>query len=246
MQARFNIRRGLAVAAACGALLCGGAAGAAEPTPAQKQALQARLEQAVLDHDQGRLDQAREAFEGLARAGVPAAGYNLAVMHLKRELPGASNAEALRLMTRAAEQGFVTATYGVARLYETGEAGRRDLGEASRWYLRAAEQGSVDGQVEIATAYYLGRGAAKDLPAAARWYREAAKGGDVGAQYIIASMYESGMGVAHDLRLARYWYEAAARSGDEVAPAKLREIDARLGGGASPGAAPAGPLTTRP
>lgn len=214
------------------AVLAATSAGAAEPalTPAQKEALQARLEAAVVDHDQGRLQQAREAFEGLARAGLPAADYNLAVMHLKRELPGASNGEALRLMQRAAEQGFVTATYGVGRLYETGDAGRRDLGEASRWYLRAAEQGSVQGQVEIATAYYLGRGAAQDMPAAAHWYREAAKGGDVGAQYILASMYESGVGVAHDLRLARYWYAAAAASGDEVAPAKLREIDARLEG----------------
>ncbi|MFN6994301.1 MAG: tetratricopeptide repeat protein [Aquincola tertiaricarbonis] len=238
MQARSTLR--FALAAAAWALLAAGAQ-AAEPTPAQKEALQARLEDAVRDHDQGRLEQAREAFEGLARAGVPAAGYNLAVMHLKRELPGASNSEALRLMTRAAEQGFVTATYGVARLYETGDAGRRDLDEAGRWYLRAAQQGSVDGQVEIATAYYLGRGAAKDLPAAAHWYREAAKGGDVGAQYIIASMYESGVGVAHDLRLARYWYAVAARGGDEVAPAKLREIDARLGTGSAPA-----PLTTRP
>jgi TPR repeat protein len=234
-----------ATMAALAALLLA-SAHAAEPTPAQRQALQARLETAVLDHDEGRLDQARKAFEGLARAGVPAADYNLAVMHLKGEMPGASRGEALRLMVRAAEHGFVTAAYGVAQLYETGDAGRRDLPEANRWYLRAAESGSVDGQIAIATAYYLGRGAAKDMPAAARWYREAAKGGDVGAQYILASMYEAGDGVAHDLRLARYWYDIAARNGDEAAPGKRTEMDARLAAGAAPAAEPASSVTGRP
>src|SRR5436853_285534 len=63
---------------------------------------------------------------------------------------------------------------------------------------------------------------------AAHWYREAANHGDVGAQYILGSMYEKGDGVSADLRLARYWYAAAARQGDEAAPAKLKDIDARL------------------
>jgi TPR repeat protein len=102
--------------------------------------------------------------------------------------------------------------------------------------MLAAERGSVDGQLALATAYYLGRGAPRDLTQAAHWYREAAKGGDVGAQYLIASMYEQGDGVMQDLRLARYWYEAAARSGDVAAPAKVKELDAKL----APAEKPAG------
>ena len=93
------------------ALLAATAAGAAEPalTPAQKEALQARLEAAVVDHDQGRLLQAREAFEGLARAGLPAADYNLAVMNLRGEGGRPAPAEARRRLERAAGAGFVSA-----------------------------------------------------------------------------------------------------------------------------------------
>jgi len=188
------------------------------------------IDDAIAAYERGELATARGAFMHLARAGVPAADYNLAVMHLRGEVPHASAREALRLMTRAAKAGFVTAFYGLAQLHELGQAGLPvDLPEANRWYLRAAEAGSVDGQVAIATAHYLGRGAAKDPVLAARWFRIAAQGGDVGAMYIYASMAEAGDGVARDLNEARYWYAAAARNGDEAAPSKLKEIDAKLG-----------------
>jgi TPR repeat protein len=186
------------------------------------------LQEAVDAYEQGRLQQAREAFLKLSRAGVPAADYNLAVMHLRGEMPRPSTSEAVRLMTRAAQHGFVTAMVDLGRLYEGGGAGPVDLGTANRWYLQAAEAGSVDAQVAIGTAHYLGRGASKDPALAARWYREAAMGGDVGAQYLIASMYEGGYGVDRDLRLARYWYDIAAKNGDEAAPGKVKEIDAKL------------------
>lgn len=190
----------------------------------------AGIEDAIAAYERGELVTARNAFTRLARTGVPAAQYNLAVMHLRGEVPHASARDALRLMTRAADAGFVTAIYGLGQLHELGQAGLRvDLREANRWYLRAAEAGSVDGQVAIATAHYLGRGAAKDAALAAHWFRIAAQGGDIGAMYIYASMAEAGDGVAQDLNEARYWYQAAARNGDEAAPSKVKEIDARLG-----------------
>lgn len=188
-----------------------------------------RIEDAVAAYERGDLAAARTAFSRLAREGVPAADYNLAVMHLRGELPNASRTEALRLMTRAAEAGFVTGLFGLAQLHELGQAGLSvDLVEANRWYLRAAEAGSVDGQVAIGTAHYLGRGAAKHPARAARWFRMAAQGGDVGAMYLYASMVEAGDGVERDLNEARYWYAAAARNGDDAAPSKVKELDARL------------------
>lgn len=208
------------IALACYVTSAAAPTDAARPTP---------LEQAIAAYEQGRLDDARRAFERLAQMGVPAADYNLAVMHIRGERPDASMHEALRLMTRAAERGFVTAMVGLGQLHESGSAGsRRDLAAAHHWYLRAAQAGSVRGQVEAATGFYLGRGTPKDLAAAAHWYREAARQGDEGAQYLIASMYEHGLGVGRDLRVARYWYEACARSGDVAARGKLREIEALL------------------
>lgn len=188
------------------------------------------LDAAIEAYEQGELATAHSAFLRLSRAGVAAAHYNLAVMHLRGEVPGASPAQALKLMSRAAEAGFVTAMVGVAQLHEQGRAGAPvDLVQANRWYRRAAEAGSVDAQVAIGTAHYLGRGAAKDAVQAARWFRIAAQGGDVGAQYLIASMYEAGDGVERDLKEARYWYSVAARNGDDAAPIKVKELDARIG-----------------
>jgi uncharacterized protein len=188
------------------------------------------IDDAVAAYERGDLASARIAFARLARRGVAAAEYNLAVMHLRGELPRASPREALRLMTQSAEAGFVTGIYGLGQMHEFGQGGLKvDLIEANRWYLRAAEAGSVDGQLAIGTAHFLGRGAPKDAAVAARWFRIAAQGGDVGAMYLYASMVERGDGVPRDLREARYWYATAARNGDEAAPSKLRELDVKLG-----------------
>jgi uncharacterized protein len=192
-------------------------------------AAQSPLDAAVAAYQRGDLTQARSGFLQLSAQGVPAADYNLAVMHLKREMPAASDREALRLMTRAAEAGFVTAMVGLAELHEQGRAGLKvDLAQSVLWSRRAAEAGSVDAQVDVATAHYLGRGAAKDVALAARWYRRAAQRGDVGAMFIVASFYETGEGVERDLAEARYWYAAAARSGEPGADLKVKELDAKL------------------
>jgi TPR repeat protein len=195
------------------------AAAAAEPS----------VDAAVAAYHRGDIAQAYVAFELLAQRGVPAADFNLAVMHLRREVPGSRDSEALRLMTRAADQGFVTAMVGLAELHEFGRAGLPvNLAQAVHWHRRAAEAGSVDAQVALATAHYLGRGAPKDLALAARWYRVAAQRGDVGAMYLVASIYEHGDGVERDLAEARYWYAAAARNGEPGADFKVKELDAKL------------------
>jgi TPR repeat protein len=192
----------------------------------------APIDDAVAAYRRGDLTGARDAFTRLSARGVPAADYNLAVMHLRRELPRASDREAVRLMTRAAEAGFVTAMVGLAELYENGLAGLpADLQRSLHWQRRAADAGSVDSQVALATAYYLGRGVPKDSALAARWYRIAAQAGDAGAMYLYASMVEAGDGVAKDLAEARYWYAAAARNGEAGAAEKAREMEAKLGAG---------------
>jgi TPR repeat protein len=190
---------------------------------------QTPLDAAVAAYRSGDIAQARSAFLQLSAKGEPAADYNLAVMHLKREVPAPSNAEALRLMTRAADAGFVTAMVGLAELHELGGAGLKvDLMQSVLWSRRAAEAGSVDAQVAMGTAHYLGRGASKDAALAARWFRSAAQAGDVGAMFLVASLYESGEGVPRDLAEARYWYAAAARNGEPGADLKVKELDAKL------------------
>jgi TPR repeat protein len=198
--------------------------------PALPTALQSELDRAVLDYESGRLAPALAAFESLARRHVPAAEYNLAVMHLRGEVPHPDRAAAERWLRAAARGGFVTAQLMLARSLENGDFGSRDLAQAHDWYERAAVAGSVEAQLAMGTAHYLGRGRAKDPARAAAWFRQAAQGGDVGAMYLLASMYEQGDGVERDLRLARYWYAAAAQQGDVAAPGKVQELDARMAG----------------
>lgn len=190
------------------------------------------MAQALAAYEAGDRKTAAQLFQGLSAKQLPLADYNLAMMHLRAELPKPQPQKARRLLERAAAHGLVRAELALGQFYEMGlqsKTGKSDLMRANRWYARAAERGSVDAQVALATALYLGRGIAKDEAQAAQWFRAAANGGDVGAQYLLASMYEAGLGLAQDLRLARYWYEMAANSGDEAAPFKLKELDARLG-----------------
>jgi TPR repeat protein len=203
------------------------AALATQAAPPLSPATQAQLDRAVIDYESGRIDEARDVFEALSRRGVPAADFNLAVMHVKRQLRDASLARAEELLLRAARGGFVRAQLMMGQSLENGLLGRRDLREAHDWYELAAQAGSAEGQLAMGTAHYLGRGRPKDAARAAHWYREAAKAGDVGAAYILASMYEQGDGVEQDLRLARYWYQRAADGGDDAAPYKVRELELR-------------------
>jgi TPR repeat protein len=190
--------------------------------------LQAALEQGVAEHEAGRLARAQAIFEALARRQVPAAEFDLALMHLEGEVARPDLVLAHGLLQRAGEAGFVHAQLLLAQALEGGRFGARDLAQAHRWYALAAAAGSVDAQVAMGTDHYLGRGLPQDMAAAAGWFRAAANGGDVGAMYLLASMYEHGEGLAQDLRLAHYWYAQAGQNGDVLGQAKAREMAQRL------------------
>lgn len=216
----------------------------AQAAPALAPAQQAALERAVADYEAGRLGEARVALQALARQQVPAAQYDLAVMHLRGEMPRPSRRQAAQLLLAAAQGGFVTAQFMWAQSLENGEFGSRDLVAAHEWYERAASAGSVPAQLAMGTAYYLGRGRPQDAARAAHWYRQAALGGDEGAMYLLASMYEQGDGVAQDRRLARHWYAQAADQGDVAARAKLAAWDQQAEDAPGPTAAPPTATTT--
>jgi uncharacterized protein len=186
----------------------------------------APLADALAAYDAGDLKAAARGFAESARRGEALGQFNLAMMNLRRELPGASDAKAWQLLQRAAGQQLALAENALGEMIEQGRRGRPDPKAACAWFERAAEHGNADGALAIATCHYLGRGRSKDMVQAHRWYLEAAKAGDVGAQYLVASMFETGLGVQADERLARYWYAAAASNGDDAAKAKLKAMQA--------------------
>ncbi len=183
------------------------------------------LSDALTAYDDGDLKAAARGFADSARRGEPLGQFNLAMMNLRRELPGASDAKAWQLLQGAAARQLALAENALGEMIEQGRHGKPDAKAACGWFERAAEHGSGDGALATATCYYLGRGRAKDMAQAHRWYLEAAKAGDVGAQYLVASMFETGLGVEADARLARYWYDVAAKNGDEAARFKRQALD---------------------
>ena len=187
--------------------------------------LAASLSDALTAYDEGRLKAAARGFSAAAARGEALGQFNLAMMNLRRELPGASDAKAWHWLQRAAAQNFALAENALGEMVEQGRHGRPDAKAACDWFERAAGHGHGEAAQDIATCFYLGRGRPQDMVQAHRWYLEAAKTGDVGAQYLVASMFETGLGVEPDARLARYWYEVAAKNGDVAAKAKLKALD---------------------
>ncbi|MCE4558220.1 tetratricopeptide repeat protein [Pelomonas cellulosilytica] len=184
------------------------------------------LSDALTAYDEGRMKAAARGFTASAARGEALGQFNLAMMHLRRELPRASDAKAWDLLQRAAAQQLAHAENALGEMIEQGRHGAVDKVTACDWFERAAGHGHGDGALATGTCYYLGRGRPQDMANAHRWYLEAAKAGDVGAQYLVASMFETGLGVEADARLARYWYNAAANNGDEAAKAKVKALDA--------------------
>lgn len=183
------------------------------------------LDDALAAYEEGRLKAAAKGFAASAARGEPLGQFNLAMMHLRSELPGASDAKAWRLLERAASKQFALAENALGEMIEQGRHGQLDKTAACDWFERAAEHGNGDGALAAGTCFYLGRGRAQDMAQAHRWYLEAAKSGDIGAQYLVASMFETGLGVEADARLARYWYDIAAKNGDVAAKAKIKALD---------------------
>ena len=182
------------------------------------------LPDALTAYDEGDLKAAAQGFAASARRGDALGQFNLAMMNLRKELPGASDATAWQWLQRAAAQQLPLAENALGEMIEQGRHGRPDAKAACGWFERAAGHGSGDGALATATCYYLGRGRTQDMAQAHRWYLEAAKAGDVGAQYLVASMFETGLGVEADARLARYWYDVAAKNGDVAAKAKVKAM----------------------
>ena len=185
----------------------------------------ASLDDALTAYDEGKLKTAAKGFTAAAKRGEALGQFNLAMMNLRRELPGASDAKAWQWLERAAAQKFALAENALGEMVEQGRHGKPDPAAACDWFERAAEHGNGEGALSIATCFYLGRGRPQDMAQAHRWYLDAAKAGDVGAQYLVASMFETGLGVEADARQARYWFDAAAKNGDVAAKAKIKALD---------------------
>ena len=161
-----------------------------------------------------------QPLENKAEAGDPEAETTLGLAYHEGVLLNRNDAEALRLLHKAADQRFMAAEESLGIFSEAGVGMERPSpAEALEWYKKAVRQGSLDAATNIGLMYAEGRGIPKNPAEAVIWLRKAAEGGDAAAQYNLALIYDRGNGISKDEKESIRWLTAAAEQ--NVVPALL-------------------------
>ncbi len=82
------------------------------------------------------------------------------------------NAEAIKWLLKAAEQGHVKAQYKLGTMLEEGRGGDGRKSEAVIWYRKAAAQGDIQARCKLALLHEDGLGGAKVEAEATRWLQK--------------------------------------------------------------------------
>lgn len=165
------------------------------------------------------------ALEAKAKNGDPEAETVLALAYHAGVLLKNDEAEALRLLRLAADQGYVPAEESLGIYYAAGVGMEKpDPQVALKWYTAAAQKGSLDAAMNIGSMYAGGDGVPKDMTTAIRWFRQAADAGGSLAEYTLALIYRRGDGVPRDEQQAMVWL---TKAGDHDYLPALRELGNR-------------------
>jgi TPR repeat protein len=152
-----------------------------------------------------------QAVEEKAATGDPEAQTMLALSYHSGVLLKQDDAQAISLLHKAADRGYMAAEESLGIFSEAGIGMPQPApADAINWYEKAVQHGSLDAATNIALMYANGKGVSKDAAQAVTWFRRGAEGGDASAQYNLALMYERGEGVPKDYREAIRWLTAAA------------------------------------
>lgn len=159
--------------------------------------------------------------------GHAGAAKALGLMILSDDMPedlraGAGPAEAVRLLSQAAQEGDVEAQLTVARAHMLGRGVPRNPAEATRWYTLAADQDSAEAQNALGQVYETGiEGIDPDMELARAMYQRAALHGFTDALISLGDFYVMGIGGPTDARVALRLYRQAAVQGNATAMYRL-------------------------
>ncbi len=129
--------------------------------------------------------------------------------------------EAMRWLTKAAEQNYAKAQIFLGDCFQYGEETEADEFKAFELYSKAAETGDVEAQFILGFCYQSGIGVTKNEAKAFELYLEATKMGSVGAQNNLAICYENGIGTEKDEFKAFELYLDSAEKEEANAQANL-------------------------
>lgn len=159
---------------------------------------------------------AMTAWLPLAKAGDPAAQFNVGVLHDEGLGVEENSEEARRWWTLAAEQGLPEAHHNLALLQidlASSEDGGGDLEAALTHLTAAAEAGHLGARYTLGKLYEYGLGVEQDPAQSAAHIRQAAEAGLPKAQYNMGKRFRDGLGVEKDETIAAEWFRRAARAG---------------------------------
>jgi TPR repeat protein len=152
-----------------------------------------------------------QPLEDKARTGDPESETTLALAYHAGVLLKKDDAEALRLLHKAADHNYMAAEDALGIFYESGIGIAHPApDDAMQWFQKARQQGSLDAITNIALMYADGIGVPKDPAKAFTWFRQAADAGEGAAQYNLALMYAHGEGTARDYKQFVRWLTAAS------------------------------------
>jgi TPR repeat protein len=117
-------------------------------------------------------------------------------------------AEAVRWLTRAAEQGHADACRLLARRYVRGRGVAQDYAIAAYWFDQAARRDDPISMVAIGLLRATGRGVEQSWTEAMRWWRRAESRGPYASRYL-GDAYACGAGVEEDHERAAVAYRKA-------------------------------------
>jgi hypothetical protein len=121
-----------------------------------------------------------------------------------------NQAEGIRWLRKAADQGDVRAQMQLGSSYARGDGIDKDLSQAEKWLRRAADQGDVTSHFQLATIYY----AQRRFGEAAHAVRYAADRDMPEAQVFLATLYRQGQGVSVSPQESTRWLRRAANQGN--------------------------------
>lgn len=136
-------------------------------------------------------------------------------------------AQAVELLTKAAEHGNCSAAFTLGQLYLSGTTLPRDPAAAVRWLECAAEGGNQHAQYRLGKLFLQGEDVPKDADGAVRWLTASAEQENQYAQYALGKLLLLGEDVPEDRQAARQWFQQAAEQGNQYAQYFVEHMDHR-------------------
>jgi TPR repeat protein len=168
-------------------------------------------------------EQAKNWYLKAIENGSTDAMVDLASMYSVGKVVTKNEAEALKLIKKAADEKNQYGQITLGSAYRDGALGLKLDGEQARnWYLKAIENGSTDAMVNLAWMYEQGKELSKNEAEALMLFRKAADEKNQYGQTRLGQIYRDGsLSVKPDGEQAKNWYLKAIENGSTDAMVDL-------------------------